>query len=419
MLKIANFSQANQALQKYVTDNSGQVKYTLENMTKFMNFLGNPQNRLKIVHVAGTSGKTSTCYYVASLLSQEGYKTGLTVSPHIDQINERVQVNLVPIPEAKYCFLLAEFLELVESSEIKLSHFEVMVAFAYWVFDKEKVDYAVVEVGLGGLLDGTNVVNRDDKICVITDIGLDHTEILGSTLGEIAYQKAGIIHENNTVFMNSQSDDVVDVVRGVCNEQKAVLNINTKSEMDFVDLPNFQKRNLSLAVACVNFVLEKDARSMLSDENISDASQVYIPGRMEIVNYKDKTLILDGSHSSQKVSALVSDIQKKFPGKKISLLASFGQNKESSVTESVKILKELGDSIITTCYSGGQDEKRKPIDATILAQYANDSGFNNVIVEKDPAKALEILISNDSDIYLVTGSLYLLNDLHSVVTKTT
>lgn len=421
MSTITNFTQANKALKRFVPPKSVISNYKLDTMVKLMAHLGNPQDKLKIVHVAGTSGKTSTSYYVANLLHAAGHSTGLTVSPHIDEINERVQIDLKPLPEQEYCAELDEFIGLVNSSSLSPSHFEVMVAFAYWVFAKRHVDYAVVEVGLGGLLDGTNVVNRPDKVCVITDIGLDHTEILGNTLAEIAAQKAGIIHDGNMVFTHKQGREVMDVVQRTCHTQNATLNIVQDGTDDKYELPTFQRRNLLLARSAVEFVLQRDLRQTLNADQVAIAAQAYIPGRMEVITYKNKTLVLDGSHSEQKIKTLVSAMKQQFPGQDqdVTMLVSFGQNKQLTVNENIKLLRQLGTSIIITRFSKGQDEVRLSIEPGLLAEYAKNAGFKSIKIESNPLRALGLLVESRGEVGLITGSLYLLNDLHSVVLSAT
>lgn len=416
MRAIANFTQAKMALGQFIPIESQATRYTLGRMKKLMTYLGNSQDRLRIIHIAGTSGKTSTSYYIAHLLQDAGHSTGLTVSPHIDQINERAQIDLTALSESEYCAKLSQFLALVDNSGLAPSHFEVMVAFAYWLFYEKHVDYAVVEVGLGGLLDGTNVTNRPDKVCIITDIGLDHTDILGDTLAEIATQKAGIIHSGNTVFIHEQLREVMDAVQQVCLMQGAELKIvRTDVGEEEYGLPTFQRRNLSLARSAVDFVLRRDSDQLLTSRQVAAASRVYIPGRMEVVNYGNKTLVLDGSHSEQKVNALIAAMRQRFPNQNIALLVSFGDNKQSAVAENIKLLRQLGTSIIITRFSKGQDEIRSSIEPSILAAYAKDAGFQFVTVKSDPLAALALLKKTGTKVGLITGSLYLLNDLHKTI----
>jgi len=428
MRNIETFDQANQALSEYISSKAAK-KYDLERMRKLMNHLGNPQNQIdRIIHVAGTSGKTSTSYFIASLLKKAGFRTGLTVSPHIDEVNERVQIDLVPLPEKEFCAELSQFLELVDQSGLKPSYFEIMVAFAFYSFYMHQVDYAVIEVGLGGLLDGTNVIDRSDKICVITDIGFDHTEILGDTIEEITAQKAGIIQYKNDVFMNNQQDDmVIHIVRRKCLEMQAKLHITGLRKVgneyryeyiyESIDIPYFQKRNLNLAIKTVKFALKRDHAVVLSEKNILDASDVYIPARMEEVTYHEKTYLFDGSHNEQKIDALVYAISRKFPDKKLVMLVSFGENKRPSVLASLKLLRKLGSDIVLTSFSHGQDEIRSSIDPEELAKIAKQADFVNIVVEPNPKLALKKLEAMQSDICLITGSFYLLSHYRFLVKR--
>ncbi|MDB5166985.1 MAG: Bifunctional protein FolC [Candidatus Saccharibacteria bacterium] len=417
MRYLKNFSDVHEALSRYIPLVPSSKPYTLDTIKKLMDYLGNPQDQLKVIHVAGTSGKTSTAYYLAALLDAAGYTTGLTVSPHIDEINDRTQINLQPLPEKEYCAEIAEFLDLVDASGLQPSHFEVLVAFSYWEFHKKQVDYAVVEVGLGGLLDGTNVVNRADKVCVITDIGLDHVDVLGDTLDKIAAQKAGIIQTSNTVFINKQPSEIMDVIRETVVKKQAELNVveqQLNSGLEY--LPTFQQRNFSLAVHVITTTIDKT----LTDSQIQEAAHAYIPARMEIVSYRGKTLVMDGAHNEQKITALVQAMKQRFPDQSIGLLVSFGQNKQSSVKESFEILRQLGDAVIITTFKKGQDEIRLSMDIDELAEFAKQAGFTNVTTEPDQLKALNLLEQSNNAIGLIAGSFYLLESYrpHIFIDKT-
>src|SRR5581483_7745687 len=189
MPTIHNFVEANDLLrglyQNYFSGVSADF-YTLDTINAVMELVGNPQDKVKVLHVAGTSGKTSTAYYLASLLKANGASVGLCVSPHLIEVNERVQIDLKPLPERDFCDGLGQFWDLATSTGLKPSYFEMLVAFPYWEFARRGLDYVVMEVGVGGLLDGTNVVHSENKVCIITDIGLDHTKLLGDTIPEIA-----------------------------------------------------------------------------------------------------------------------------------------------------------------------------------------------------------------------------------------
>ena len=411
MVVVKDLSHAQTILEKYIRPATPGA-YTLDLMRSLMAFLGNPQDSLKIIHVAGTSGKTSTSYYAAALLYENGFKVGLSVSPHIDSVTERAQINLQSLPEDKYCEELGIFLDLVDQSKLDPSYFEILVAFSYWLFERQRVDYAVIEVGLGGLLDGTNVINRKDKICIITDIGYDHTEILGKTLPEIAAQKAGIIYDNNSVFMHSQPKEVEDVIKNTSTIHHAQLHIikaeNELSELSaFKDLPEFQQRNFSLAYSAVKELLPSPA-------NIEGAISVYIPARMEAVEWSGKTVIIDGSHNKQKLRKLVEASEAKYHNRSIVLVVSFGQNKTASLEANLETLRTISSHLIVTEFTLGQDEVRKAINAPDIASVAEKLGFS-VMIETDPQKAFLLALRQSEELVLVTGSFYLLNHIRPLM----
>lgn len=415
LMKITSIDDANKALERFIPSSAQPTKYNLDAMNALMKYLGNPQDKLKVIHVAGTSGKTSTCYYAAGLLVAAGYNVGHSVSPHIDSVSERAQINLRTLGESDYCSELTEFLEHVEKSGVDCSYFEVLVAFAYWLFAKHHVEYVVMEVGLGGLLDATNVISRPDKICIITDIGYDHMNVLGATLGEISKQKAGIICNQNNVFMYTQSDEVMKEVERTCRDNAALLHLVRPSEQIEKNMPLFQQRNYYLAVQAVICRLNIDAKDPLTESDLQTSRGVYIPGRMEVVEFQHKTLIMDGSHNQQKIGALVESVKMQFPNKSITLLVSFGENKRVSVKPCLLQLHELTDAIIITSFSKSQDELHPAMNIIDLAREAKKVGFKNIQVESDPVKASSLLLGVPTDIMMVTGSLYLLNHIRPLV----
>lgn len=419
---VQDIKDIEKALRAFITGAPRIGKYSLHRMNELMDFLGNPQDNLKVIHVAGTSGKTSTSYYIASLLKAANFKVGLTVSPHIEIVSERAQINLESVDSANYAKDMTYFLDIVNKSNIKPTYFEVLIAFAYWYFDKEKVDYAVIEVGLGGLLDATNVVNRSDKLCVITDIGLDHTEILGSSLSDIAYQKAGIIQVMNRVFMNWQDDEIISIIADQCEKKQAKLTVCDDSSIVGQQgilrlLPSFQKRNFQLAKYTVDYVLDRDGALSLKPEQINIASKVLIPARMEIFDFANKRIIIDGSHNPQKIGALVDSVLERFGDKSISLLVSFGANKEASVKDNITQLRRLTDKIIITEFHMSPGENKFAMSAEKIKAIVEEAGFLDIEVALDPKDALCKLKNDRSDVGLVTGSLYLASNLRKELAK--
>lgn len=413
---IQNIGEANRILLKYVplVKQITGKDITLSRMMPLMEHLGNPEQRLRIIHVAGTSGKTSTAYYISSQLTEAGQKTGLTVSPHMETVTERVQINGVPLPETVFCKYLSEFMEIIEGFEP--TYYELLVAFAYWVFAKERVDYAVIEVGLGGLQDATNIAHSEDKVCVITDIGLDHTHVLGTTIPEIAAQKAGIIHEGNAVFAYRQSDEVMEVIESRCKTKTARLyDIYPDYDDDFEDLPLFQQRNWHLAATVVDFIVVRDNLISLTKDQKQRASHMTILGRMEIYTVNRKMIILDGAHNPQKLQTLVDSLRNKFPDQRFSVLIGMLSGKE--ITRALKILQPITHDITSTNFSANQDMPRKSIKADVIAAAAQKLGITDALACNDAETAIGRLIESSPAPILVTGSFFLLNSIRPLVKR--
>jgi dihydrofolate synthase/folylpolyglutamate synthase len=414
MPQIRNFSEAQAALRPFY-DNVSQT-YTLDVITALMAYLGNPQDKLRVLHVEGTSGKTSTAYYCAALLKEGGKTVGLSVSPHIDTISERLQVNGTPVSETEFCAVLGEFLKLVAESGLAPSYFEVLVAMAYWEFARRGVDYAVMEVGLGGLLDGTNVANQANKVCLVTDIGFDHTHILGKTLAEIAYQKAGIIHRTNEVFMYQQSPEIMNVVQDVVTEKAAVLHVLKSSEaIDLEELPPFQRRNLELASQAVDYVLRRDYQEQLTLDTLHRAANVVIPGRLQRIMVGGKQVILDGAHNQQKLETMLDSIEQLYPSQPPAVLCAFVRGQEERWQAGLDVLIQKAAHIIFTSFTGAQDEYKTSVDPETLRKYCEDRGFTDCQVIVDTATAYTALLARPEPVRLVTGSLYLLSYVRPLI----
>ncbi len=420
MEKLRNFADVHRVLERYVPKSrSMSAPYTLERMDKLMAALDNPQNKLRVVHVAGTSGKTSTSYYISALLTAAGKKIGLSVSPHIDEVNERLQINLIPLPEREYCKALSEFIQLVDATKVQPTYFELLVAFAYWYFEKEKVDYAIMEVGMGGLLDGTNVVKQSNKLCVITDIGLDHTNVLGKTVPEITAQKAGIILPHNTVFVYQQKDEVMEVIRDVCEQQQADLHEVRLPSADMLPthLPLYQQRNWYLAKRVYTYLSSHDNLMELNPKTLLRTTKIYIPARMEIVHRGGKTIILDGAHNAQKLEALGASIQNMFGDQKVAVLFSLVQSSSLRLRTSLKALFSFSNHIIITSFTTQQDLIKQSVHPRRVIERGKELGFENMEVLTVPKEAYKALLKRQEPILVITGSFYLMNHIRPLVFK--
>lgn len=418
-VQLNNLKEVEAELQKYipiVKEITGK-DITLKRMRPLMTRLGNPQNLLNIIHIAGTSGKTSTSYYIASLFSQAGKKVGLTISPHVDSVAERVQIDLEPLNEQSLTRAFGEFMKIIEGVDPEPTYFELLIAFVYWYFAEASVDYAVIETGLGGLHDATNVADGSDKICVITDIGYDHMHVLGNTLDKIAAQKAGIIYPNNEVICYHQSDEVHKVITKTVEDKEAHLHIaNLVNDMAARDLPLFQQRNWQLARDTYDLVAQRDNLPKLSEEQLIQSTKVIVPARMEIIDHGKQMIILDGSHNAQKLEALIDSLLAKYPGKSIAVLTSFVSTKKEHLVENIEQLKRLGAPLIITSFHGSQDRPNESMDPEIVQAEAEKQGIKTSVIIS-PEAALSKLLESSQDILLVTGSFYLLNHIRPLIIK--
>ena len=225
------------------------VRLGLDNIAKLLELLGNPQDKLKIIHVAGTNGKGSTCSFISTILTESGYKVGLYTSPFLETFTERIRVNGINIPEedvARIVTIIKSKIEQMVSEGYSYpTEFEIVTAMAFYYYCEQKVDFVALEVGLGGRYDATNVI-KNSEVSVITSISLDHIGILGDTVEKIAYEKGGIIKENGTTLVYDQSEEVKNVIKQICKENNA-----TYIEAKFDDIKVKQSDIYSQTYDCI------------------------------------------------------------------------------------------------------------------------------------------------------------------------
>ncbi len=420
-MKLKSLADVEKVLSPYyeVAKQTMGKDITTDRTKRLMAHIGNPEKRLRVVHVAGTSGKTSTTYYISRLLNMTGAKVGSTVSPHIEKISERVQINGVPLADDVFCGYMEDFLALIDDVSEKPSWFELIIAFALWVFDREKVDYAVLETGMGGLHDATNVCTRVDKICVITDIGIDHTRWLGSTAEQIAGQKSGIIHEGNQVLMYGQSEEVMRVVKfKVSQTEDADIFVQSQELLqkayggDFSKgLPEFQKRNWLLAYATMRFISNRDNLKPLTAEELVESQILGVPGRMERVKIGSKTVIFDGAHNESKMSAFVESFKAEYGDIKVPVLFALKDDKEEQAIG--PLVASIASEVIVTAFGTSQDWPISAQNPAELAKYLKSQGIDTVRAIENSETALQEILNSDADIVVVVGSFYLVSELRA------
>ena len=309
---------------------------------------GNPENNLRFIHIAGSNGKGSVAKSLQQILSLSGYKTGMYISPHIEIMNERYTIDGEMISDEDLKRLCLKMRELSESlEEEKPNSFEMLTALAFCYFLEKGVDYVVLEVGLGGRLDATNVIPHKE-LSVIAHIGLEHTAILGDTLEEIAREKGGIIAKDTPVVLMHQKPEVMEEIRRICKEKNAKLHITNPKYFhsysfhidngyQYFSYRERQEYALSLLgdYQLDNAMVICDAIDCLKERGISIPEDcvkqglmtVTWPGRFEILK-KRPLIILDGAHNPQAVNSLVRSIEMLFPNYKKRIFFSVMADKD-------------------------------------------------------------------------------------------
>ncbi len=409
----------------------------LENIKTLLGKMGNPQDKLKFIHVAGTNGKGSTCSYIINMLQAEGYRVGLFTSPYLEVFNERIRINDDYIDDESLADITFEVKEKVdEMLEEGCNHpteFEIVTAIGIDYFVKEKVDFVVLEVGLGGRYDSTNVIS-ESAVSVIAPIAMDHIDVLGDTLGKIAYEKAGIIKPEGLVVSYPQDKEAMDVIEDVAKEEKAELIVAPLENLDikrtgedgtefafeyngnkFEDLEikligKHQAKNASLALTAV-LVLREKGIIEISDESIKKGlSNTRWIGRLELIR-KNPRFIIDGAHNLQGIEALKKTLSEIFNYKR--LILGLGILADKDVDHMIGEMAPLGDVVIVT-----EPNIFRAMTAEELGERMKKLN-DNVIVEKDIEKAIDkaLEIAEEDDLILFSGSLYLIGDVRTIAMR--
>ncbi|MEX0617080.1 MAG: folylpolyglutamate synthase/dihydrofolate synthase family protein [Candidatus Woykebacteria bacterium] len=439
---FSNFEQANEYLETLIPKEYKPTEaLKLERITYLLKLLGKPHQKFKSIHVGGTSGKGSVCYYLSQILTAQGYKTGLHISPHLQTIRERMQINGELISEKEFVNLVNKIKPLVEETEKNLSfdkpsYFEATVAIAFDYFAKANVDIAVVEVGLGGKLDATNVIHP--LISIITNVGLDHTEILGHTVEKIARDKSGIIKKNVPVISGAQQLAVKKVIakKSLENSSK-IFFINEKfgykireisfsgTKFDFrwfdrvtshqLSTPaSYQVENASLALGAVNLLAEHGFK--IKEEKLyKSLANAKVPGRFEIAQ-KKLQIILDGAHNPVKAKALINSLTSLIPNQKFVFIVAFKKDKD--IEKMLKILKPHAKAFVITEFTMttdmGQHFAARAEEVVKIFKSLKFSG--KVLIEKNSKNTLKKAkqIADLGDAIIATGSLYLVGELRNL-----
>ncbi len=396
----------------------------LDRVSRLVSLANNPQNDLKFIHIAGTSGKGSTANFCASILKNAGFKVGLYTSPYVLDFRERFQINGGLIEKEDFCRLCEFLIPLVQKMNEQgdiITEFEFNTALAFLYFKEQKCDVVCLEVGMGGRFDATNIIPAP-LVSVITRIGLDHTAILGDTISQIAFEKCGIIKKGSTaVCYPNQRAEALKTITDICAERNCELKIpsldaikNIKadvfgSEFEFEGLKiktnmagEHQIHNLVTAIYAV-----KACGLEVSDEAIiRGALEVSCAARLEIIS-KKPLIVIDGAHNADKISAL-EDFAKNFKGKIVSVCGILADKDFEIAT---KMIAPLCKKIITVTPDNPRALSAKEF-AEVCKKYCSDTLYANSI--KEGALLALSSLEND-DILLCWGSLYIAGEIRQTL----
>jgi dihydrofolate synthase/folylpolyglutamate synthase len=404
-------------------------RFDLANMHALMSMLGDPHRHLRAVHMAGTKGKGSTCAMVASVLQAAGYRVGLFTQPHLHTFRERIQINRRLMSEEE----MVNLLERQRPSIEKLpdpSTFEIMTALAFQYFAEQEVDFAVIETGLGGRLDTTNVL--DPRVAVITSISYDHTYILGNTLEEIAGEKAGIIKEGKPLVCAPQQTEALEIIIETCQARSAPLvllgrdwlwerteanldgqGLRVTCQMSDADglmprgatedfwvpfLGPYQLVNATTAVATLD-QLRRQGVEMPLEQVAEGLRTAQWPGRLEILSH-NPLLIVDGAHNVDSIQRMTRTLVEDLSFHRLILVAGFSADKD--ITGMMDELAYRADEVVLT-----RSIHPRSADPQQVAQRYGDTGTHTTVIEDVPAALwFALKEAHPEDLVCVTGSLF-------------
>ena len=388
------------------------IKLGLEHTKNLLRFFDNPHENFLTIHVAGTNGKGSTCAYIERILRYSGYKVGIYTSPHLFNFNERIRVDGLPISDQEIVSFLDNSFK--EINKIGSTFFEVTTVMAFDYFNKNKVDIAVIETGLGGRLDATNVISP--VISVITSISMDHTEILGDSIEQIAKEKSGIIKEKTPLFVYKQDTNILDVFKKKAVSHNAEIKISkipknisvttrgtqfTFNNQDYT-IPLFgshQARNAALAIDVVSHFDSK-----IKDDIIYNSLKtVFWPGRMQKIGQK---IFYDVSHNKKGMEKTLQTLKELYPDEDIHGLLCLKKDKDLTSLGS-EILKNFKTLFIS------EDKKGLLLKSSILEQELAKVNIKCKPVSsiKKGSGNIESLVKNNSSVGLIFGSHYIAKEV--------
>lgn len=396
------------------------IKVGLEHTAQLLDEIGGPHKKLRLVHIAGTNGKGTTCSILARILIYHGLKVGLYTSPHLQKFNERIQINGVQISDHYIASFFSKNKEKI--NRINTTFFETTTAMAFNYFKDQAVDYAIIETGLGGRLDSTNVIIP--KICGITSISLDHMDILGDTIEKISVEKAGIIKEGVPISTFEQELSILKIIQEKANEESAPLDITMEDQINIikadkkgtlftysnlvVELPLIGDHQVKNCVLAIN-IAKKILLEFFDNSKVKNAVKtIKWPGRLEAI--KNKNMYFDVAHNREGIVAMINTISKTNYNKK--LIGLFSIKSDKDIESICDIIKNNFEKIIL-CH----DKSGYLLKNTVLEKIFNKKNIKCISVTSVRKGVQELESYNNNYVKLIFGSHYIANEVYNAVGK--
>lgn len=408
-------------------------KTDLNNIKKVLKHFGDFHNKMKVVHITGTNGKGSTAAFTASMLSEMGYKTALFTSPHLVDIRERIKIDGVNIGRDDFCSALDKARAAYDFLGLAPSFFELMLLIAVLYFHSKNCDFVIAEVGIGGRLDSTNVLNG--AVCAITGVSFDHIEYLGGTLQEIAREKAAIVKPGSVFCVNVDDDELYEFIKKEAIKRNAAKVIRVKEHIagrivsidktgtvftaDSTSFKNalfhlpligdYQFNNAGCALSIMEELNGLGLIKMCQQACARGLSKTFWPGRFELFEAAEGRILLDGAHNVEGMLGLCRNIKILFKDCKITSIISILSNKQYE--QMLKIISEVSSRIIIV----GINNIKKNIEVMALYNQAKEY-HDNVIYRGSVRAALDYISkSGPADLACITGSLYLVGEAREIL----
>lgn len=421
---------------KYITEvgNFGS-NYGLERTHKLLEYLGNPEKELKFIHIAGTNGKGSTTSMITEILMGSGYKVGMYTSPFIEEFEERIQINRNNIPKETLAALMDEVKlsvdKVIEDGYNHPTEFEIITVLMLLYFKRENIDFGVIEVGLGGTLDSTNVITP--ILQVITSISFDHTNLLGNTLEEIAREKAGIIKKGIPTVIYPQQEEALNVIKNKCFEMDSELYIANSDNLKFESVVNDDKPyqllkyndeidillpllgehqiiNLSVAMKTIEVLNNRNITDISIDNITKSIKGVIWKGRLEVLS-NNPYVVIDGAHNIQGIQTLSKNIKKYFEYDNLYLILGILADKD--VEEMIKVITPMAKKVYAVTPNSIRAELAEDLKKEIIKYNENCQAYDDY----KEAYLTALNDADENDLILASGSLYMVGDMRKIINK--